>query len=53
MKSYRLEWTKKGRDERQVSAVMYGESAAEDYKTRKAAEPGVTDVQVVPVKPGK
>lgn len=29
MKSYRLEWTKEGRDERQVSAVMYGESAAE------------------------
>ncbi|MFF9070485.1 hypothetical protein ACF09E_34585 [Streptomyces sp. NPDC014891] len=53
MKSYRLEWTQEGRDGRQVSAVTYGESAAEDYKARKAAQDGVTDVQVVPDKPGK
>ncbi|MFC9343788.1 hypothetical protein ACFT0G_28370 [Streptomyces sp. NPDC057020] len=42
-----------GRDERQVSAVMYGESAADDYKTRKAAEFGVTNGRVVPVMRGK
>ncbi|MFD9047856.1 hypothetical protein [Streptomyces zaomyceticus] len=52
VKNYRLEWTQDGRDEGQVSAVTYGESAAQDYKARKEAETGVSDVQVVPVKPG-
>lgn len=53
VESYRLTWTKDGRDETQVSAVTYGQSAAEDYKARKTAEPGVSDVQIVPVKPGE
>ncbi|MFH8581704.1 hypothetical protein [Streptomyces zaomyceticus] len=52
MESYRLEWTQAGRDGRQVSAVSYGASAAEDYKARKVAEADVSDVQVVPAKPG-
>ncbi|MFE5300375.1 hypothetical protein [Streptomyces sp. NPDC056632] len=42
-----------GKDERQVSAVSYSERAAETYKERKAAEEGVTDVQVVQAKPGE
>ncbi|MGW1930937.1 hypothetical protein [Streptomyces sp. NPDC001919] len=48
MKSYRLEWTQEGGDGPQVSAVTYGGSAAEDYRVCKAAQDGVTDVQVVP-----
>ncbi|MFF2305921.1 hypothetical protein ACFVVP_25845 [Streptomyces sp. NPDC058128] len=53
VESYRLKWTQEGRDEQQVSAVSYGKSAAEDYKARKAAEPGVSAVEIVPVPPGQ
>ena len=53
MQIYRLTWTKAGRDERQVSAVSYDKASAEHYKTRKQAEDGVSDVQIVPVKPGE
>lgn len=53
MQSYRLTWTKAGRDERQVSAVSYDAKSAERYKVRKEAEDGVSDVQIVPVKPGE
>ncbi len=52
MENYRLAWTQDGRDGRQVSAVTYGLSAAEDYKLLKEAQDGVTDVEIVPVKPG-
>ncbi|WP_406066159.1 hypothetical protein OG462_41510 [Streptomyces sp. NBC_01077] len=53
MKSYRPTWKQDGRDEQQVSAVTYGLSAAEDYKARKESEGGVSDVEIVPVKPGR
>ncbi|MFJ7990262.1 hypothetical protein [Streptomyces sp. NPDC096351] len=53
MESYRLTWAKDGHDVRLESAVTYGKTAAEDYKARKAKEAGVTDVQIVPVKPGQ
>ncbi|MFF8513115.1 hypothetical protein ACF064_34140 [Streptomyces sp. NPDC015492] len=53
VKSYCLEWTQEGWDGRQVSAVTYGGSAAEDYRARKAAQDGVTDVQGVPDRSGK
>ncbi|WP_281181691.1 hypothetical protein [Streptomyces exfoliatus] len=36
-----------------TAAVTYGLAAAEDYKARKAAEDGVSDVQVVLVRPGE
>ncbi|QGZ53321.1 hypothetical protein GPZ77_34385 (plasmid) [Streptomyces sp. QHH-9511] len=52
MESYRLQWTKAGRDERQESAVSYSAAAAEDYKALKEAEEGVSDVEIVKVKPG-
>ena len=50
---YRLMWTRAGRDERQVSAVSYDATSAEHYKARKEAEDGVSDVEIVPVKPGQ
>ncbi|MFD3662583.1 hypothetical protein ACFWVF_18585 [Streptomyces sp. NPDC058659] len=40
-----------GRDERQVSVVSYDATSAEYYKPRKVAEAGVSDVEIVPVKP--
>ncbi|MFB7359602.1 hypothetical protein [Streptomyces gardneri] len=49
---YKLTWTKAGRAERQVSVVNYDKASAEHYKTRKQAEAGISDVQIVPVKPG-
>ncbi|GGU12887.1 hypothetical protein GCM10010272_67650 [Streptomyces lateritius] len=52
VESYRLQWTKAGRDGRQESAVSYSASAAEDYKTLKEAQEGVSDVAIVKVKPG-
>ncbi|MER5966810.1 hypothetical protein [Streptomyces sp. NPDC002057] len=55
MESYRLTWTQAGREERQVSAVSYSAAAAETFKERKkrtAAETGVSDIEIVAVKPG-
>ncbi|MFJ5142769.1 hypothetical protein [Streptomyces sp. NPDC088707] len=56
VESYRLTWTKDGREERRVSAVSYSAAAAETYNARKkrtAAETGVSDIEIVPVKPGE
>ncbi|MFB7592368.1 hypothetical protein [Streptomyces sp. NPDC056169] len=50
---YRLMWTREGRDERQVSVVSYDAKSAEHYKARKEAEDGVSDIEIVPVKPGE
>ncbi|MEU9703041.1 hypothetical protein [Streptomyces sp. NPDC047981] len=52
MDNYRLHWTKAGKNERQVSAVSYSASAAETYKALKAAQDGVSDVEIVKVAPG-
>ncbi|MGW6564998.1 hypothetical protein [Streptomyces sp. NPDC054975] len=52
MESYKLQWTKAGRDGRRESAVSYSASAAEDYRVLKAAEEGVSDVEIVKVKTG-
>ncbi|MFI6416834.1 hypothetical protein ACIBG6_05295 [Streptomyces sp. NPDC050842] len=50
---YRLLWTRAGRDERQVSTVSYDAKSAEYYKARTAAADGVSDVEIVPVEPGR
>ncbi|GAA2770490.1 hypothetical protein [Streptomyces showdoensis] len=52
-KVFRITWAQQGQDERKVSVVSYSEKAAETYKARKAAEDGVSDVEVVEVKPGE
>ncbi|WP_307710702.1 hypothetical protein [Streptomyces sp. V1I6] len=49
----RLSWTRSGREERQSSAVSYDLASAEEYKALKGQEDGVTDVQIIDVKPGK
>ncbi|MEV6357951.1 hypothetical protein [Streptomyces hydrogenans] len=50
MDDYRITWAQEGRAGRQESVVKYSESAAADYADYKAAEPGVSDVRVEPVK---
>ncbi|MCX5388495.1 hypothetical protein [Streptomyces sp. NBC_00094] len=53
MQSYRLTWMLEGRDEQQVSTVSYDANSAKHYKARKAAEDGVSEVEIIPVKPGQ
>ncbi|MFE5710618.1 hypothetical protein ACFQ7J_07310 [Streptomyces sp. NPDC056501] len=50
---YRLTRTKTGRAERQVSVASYDKASAEHHKARKQAEDGVSDVEIIPVKPGE
>ncbi|MGW0467631.1 hypothetical protein ACWDX6_20560 [Streptomyces sp. NPDC003027] len=42
-----------GREECQVTAASYGLTSAETYKRLKEQQDGVTDVQIVEVRPGE
>ncbi|MFE3144338.1 hypothetical protein [Streptomyces scopuliridis] len=51
METVRITWTQEGFEGRRESAVSYSPAAAEDYKRRKEAEVGVSDVQIVAAQP--
>ncbi|MFF8840517.1 hypothetical protein [Streptomyces sp. NPDC015130] len=51
MQNYRVTWVQDGREKR--SGVSYDQPSAESRKARLEQEDGVTDVRIVPVKPGE
>ncbi|MGW7310008.1 hypothetical protein ACWGI1_31160 [Streptomyces sp. NPDC054835] len=53
MQVFKITWVQDDQTERKVWPVSYSEKAAETYKRRKAAEEGVSDVEVVEVKPSQ
>lgn len=50
MQNYRVTWTQDGQSKR--SGVTYDLPSAEHRKARLEQETGVTDVEIVPEKPG-
>lgn len=51
VQNFKVTWVQAGRSMR--SGVAYDKPSAEDRKARLGQEDGVTDVQVVEVKPGE
>ncbi|MFC8008707.1 hypothetical protein [Streptomyces cinereoruber] len=51
MQNYKLTWKKNGATKR--SGVAYDKPSADHRKARLEQEDGVTDVQVIKVKPGE
>ncbi|WP_185893450.1 hypothetical protein [Streptomyces sp. WAC08241] len=51
MQNYKVAWVQDGEPKR--SGVAYDKPSAEDRKARLEQEDGITDVQIIQVKPGE